>query len=158
MSLVSIVSQRHRKNSLSEQFLVLLGPSVLNLPTFLTLSGASQAPACLPAGLPLSSPISAADGRIHSPVVAASTFPVSRRSDGLSHIALPGSDSHCMPQGQGWLGRNHGDTCLLIWLLWSLFSQRPCHRGSPQSTERELGCAFWHCSRGRNIRRHWRAL
>lgn len=55
------------KNSVSEQFLVLLGPSVLNLQTFLTLSGASRPPACLPAGPPLSSPVSAADGRIHSP-------------------------------------------------------------------------------------------
>lgn len=70
-------------------------------------------------------------------MVAASTFPVSGRSDGLSHIALPGSDSHWMPQGQGQLDRNHGGTCLLIWLLWSLFSQRPCRRGSPQTKSRK---------------------
>lgn len=69
-------------------------------------------------------------------VVAASTFPASRRSDGLAHVALPGSDSHWTLQGQGWLNRNDGGNCLLIWLLWSFLFQRPRCRGSPQPKSR----------------------
>lgn len=32
----------------------------------------------------------------------------------ILQVALPGSDSHWMLQGQGWLNRNHRDDCLFI--------------------------------------------
>lgn len=67
-------------------------------------------------------------------VVAASPFPVSRRSDGLSHI---GSDSRWTLQGQGWLNRNHGGAGLLSRLLRSFFFQHLCRSGSPRPKSRE---------------------
>lgn len=115
-----------------------------------------QGPAYLPAGPPHSYPESVADGRIHSPHGSCQNLPVSRRSDGLSHVAFPGSDSHWTLQGQGWLNRNHGGNCLLSWLLWPFLFQHPFRRSSlwPKSRKGDRLCLLAARYLGGSVRRH----
>lgn len=127
------ISNTYLQNSLPEQCHRLLGPSVLNLRTFLDEGPAGHQPVCQ-LGLHTATPRLQQMAGSTACVVAASPFPVSGRSDGLSHV---GSDSRWMLQGQGWLNRNHGGAGLLSRLLRSFFFQHLCRRGSPRPKSRE---------------------